>query len=197
MTDSGERAPRARLMHDLRTPLSVVKGSVETLLEHWDRIGQARRSDLLSRALANVDDLASAIDRVGSAPETAPRRTDPARASLEGMELVRRRGDFDAAVSLRLGDASVQGIGSAPGGGARLERRAVAVAVLNAVKGHSGGDVHIEELDLLDVGGDRIASVLIRLGSRLLLGSAIVRSDDYDAVARATLDALNRSLSSD
>jgi hypothetical protein len=38
--------------------------------------------------------------------------------------------------------------------------------------------------------------VLVRVGEEMYVGSAIVRKGEHDAVARATLDAVNRPLTS-
>ena len=58
--------------------------------------------------------------------------------------------------------------------------------------------VEVHSADLITVGLVQMAVVVLRLatarGEQLLTGSAIVRKDANDAVARATLDALNRVL---
>ena len=58
--------------------------------------------------------------------------------------------------------------------------------------------VEVSSAELMTVGLVQLAVVVLRLatsrGEQLLTGSAIVRKDASDAVARATLDALNRVL---
>lgn len=58
--------------------------------------------------------------------------------------------------------------------------------------------VDVQSAELMTVGSVQLAVVVLRLatsrGEQLLTGSAIVRKDANDAVARATLDALNRVL---
>ena len=41
-------------------------------------------------------------------------------------------------------------------------------------------------------GDTRFVIVVVDKGGESLIGSAVVRYDDYDAIARATLDAVNR-----
>ena len=77
--------------------------------------------------------------------------------------------------------------------------RLVANATIDAV-----GDllrasaVEVQSSELMTVGTVQLAVVVLRLatsrGEQLLTGSALVRKDMNDAVARATLDALNRVL---
>lgn len=43
--------------HELRTPLTAVKGFVDTVLQHWDRLPEHRRRELLDRASTNADEL--------------------------------------------------------------------------------------------------------------------------------------------
>jgi len=56
--------------------------------------------------------------------------------------------------------------------------------------------VEVTSAELLTIGAMQVAVVLLRLGTargeQVLAGSAVVRKDANDAVARATLDALNR-----
>jgi signal transduction histidine kinase len=43
--------------HELRTPLTAVKGFVDTVLQHWERLPDDRRRELLDRASTNADEL--------------------------------------------------------------------------------------------------------------------------------------------
>ena len=77
--------------------------------------------------------------------------------------------------------------------------RIVAGATIDAVGEllHASA-VEVHSADLITVGLVQMAVVVLRLatsrGEQLLTGSAIVRKDANDSVARATLDALNRVL---
>ncbi len=198
MTTEGAR--HTQLLHDLRTPLSVVKGSIEILLGHWDHMEESRRGDLLARALVNVDDLATVIEhtvtpsgRKAGVPGENGRAPRAGRPVLSGVAVARGTDGFKAAVTLDAGGRGLEGR-SGGRGGRDSERRAVALAVLNALEGRLGGVPELEDLEMIEMGGDRVATVLVRWRGRLLIGSALVHYDDYDALSRATLDAINRPL---
>lgn len=77
--------------------------------------------------------------------------------------------------------------------------RLVAGATIDAVgELLQASAVEVQSAELMTVGSVQMAVVVLRLatsrGEQLLTGSAIVRKDANDAVARATLDALNRVL---
>src|SRR5680860_367810 len=96
MTVGGrDDASRERLLHDLRTPLSVIKGSVDVLRRHWNDLDQDRRTELLERALVNVEDLAVTIDEVHG-----PSEEGEGRVRLEEIELTRTRAGLRAGVAL-------------------------------------------------------------------------------------------------
>ena len=50
--------------HELRTPLTVVKGFVDTLLQHWDGLEDARRLELLQRVSGNADELTRLVNQL-------------------------------------------------------------------------------------------------------------------------------------
>lgn len=75
--------------------------------------------------------------------------------------------------------------------------RLVASATIDAVTDLlNASAVEVQTAELLTVGNVQVAVVVLRLatsrGEQLLTGSAIVRKDANDAIARATLDGLNR-----
>lgn len=74
------------------------------------------------------------------------------------------------------------------------ESNAVVAATLEAVKPLLDFDVGLVEIDFLQVGEDRVAVVVLDRQSDWLVGSALVRTDVHDSLARATLDAVNRFL---
>jgi hypothetical protein len=90
--------------------------------------------------------------------------------------------------------------GSATGAASTAARpRLAARATLEALRELLGTPAEVEHAAVVQVGGRSVAVCLLTLsvpkaGEQLVTGSALVRSDDIDAVARSVLDALNRRL---
>jgi hypothetical protein len=102
-------------------------------------------------------------------------------------------------VALRDGDDELAGtVECASSNKART--RGVAQATLEAARPLIGDGlvVELEGADVTDVLGHRLAVTLVHLRDRrneqTLAGSALVRGDEADAVARSVLDALNRTI---
>lgn len=124
--------------------------------------------------------------------ESTPR---PAITSI----MVRTTGaESEATVTLAAGghifEAKVIGPGAAS-----QRPRLVAQATLQALAELLGTNAEVETAVLQQTGGRELAVVVLtvmvpRLGEQAVVGSAIVRGDASDAVARAVLAALNRRL---
>lgn len=134
------------------------------------------------------------IDSAGDAdgPAATPRALVASVAQrISGSEA-------EATVVLRMGSDVFEGSetgSSSPGSRPRL----VARAALRAVSELLGSPAEIEHAEIVHVGGRAVAVCLVevqapRIGEQLLSGSALVRGDEADAVARSVLDALNRRL---
>jgi K+-sensing histidine kinase KdpD len=54
----------ALVSHELRTPLTASKGFIGTVLNHWDKLDDEKRRELLGRASHNQDDLARLVDQL-------------------------------------------------------------------------------------------------------------------------------------
>jgi len=131
----------------------------------------------------------SAIER---APEHSPRPlVDSVAVRVSGHE-------SQVTVTLRLGEDVFEG--SATGSSSTVTRpRLVARATLAALEELLGSPADVEHSVVTPVGARQVAvSVVLiqvpRIGDQLLSGSAVVRGDEADAVARSVLDALNRRL---
>jgi hypothetical protein len=72
------------------------------------------------------------------------------------------------------------------------QRRAVAAAVVDAVSSLVEEPVALEDVRLFRSGGVVFASVTLISAGTTLIGAAPLRSDEYDAIARAALDGVNR-----
>jgi hypothetical protein len=122
--------------------------------------------------------------------------TRPAIAAI----MVRSSGGLiEASVSLSVGDTVFEG--RAEGAAGHSHRaRLVAMATLDAVHELLGQPCEVESSVVLPVGGRDVAVTILtmmvpRAGEQVLTGSAAVRGDEADAVARSVLAALNRQLS--
>lgn len=117
----------------------------------------------------------------------------PRRRRLSSISTERSTERFKARVALELaGDVLV---GESDGPVARqFEHRSVAQATLEGLSELLENAIDLESVDLYNTGGDQMAVVTLSSSSGPLVGSALVRLDDHDAIARATLDALNRVL---
>jgi hypothetical protein len=72
--------------------------------------------------------------------------------------------------------------------------RSVAQAVIDGLYDVSDRPLVLESVESVQVGAATLALVSVKFGDRDLLGTAEVRFDLADAIVRATLHALNRSL---
>jgi hypothetical protein len=132
------------------------------------------------------------------APSAAPESEAAARPVVAAIST--RTGDGECEVEVRLlagGDAFT---GTALGPASAHQRpRVVAAATLAALKELLGMRCELESAQVLPVGTRDVALTVLALGvprggDQVLTGSAPVRGDQADAVARSVLDALNRTL---
>ena len=125
---------------------------------------------------------------------------EPSTRPVIAAIMVRSSGGLiEATVSMSVGDTVFEG--RAEGAAGHSHRaRLVAMATLDAVHELLGQPCEVESSVVLPVGGRDVAvSVLTmmvpRAGEQVLTGSAAVRGDEAEAVARSVLAALNRQLS--
>ena len=128
-----------------------------------------------------------------SSDSTGPR---PALTSIT----TERRGS-DAIVSVTLGIDGSAFSGTADGPASAVHRpRVVAAATLAALTELLGIEAHVDSSQILELGMREVAVTTLvleipRLGQQAVCGSALVRGDAEDAVARSVLAAVNRRLS--
>ena len=139
--------------------------------------------------------IADAPDDRDDEDAMAPASPRPIVSSI----MLRQAGtESEAQVVLNLGTDTFTGTSSGPAG--NLNRhRLIARATLQAAAPLLGMGCELEATQVVDVGGREVAvSVLAlqvpRYGELVVSGSAPVRGDASDAVARSVLDALNRRL---
>ena len=141
------------------------------------------------------DDDASTDNSMAAAE---PASEPMARPSISSLTVRTSGAEAEAAVTLTFGDEDF--LGTASGSGAATYRhRLVAQATLAALEPLLGLPTEVESATLIDAGVNTVAlTVLVvtvpRIGPQSISGSAVVRGDEADAVARSVLDALNRRI---
>jgi hypothetical protein len=122
------------------------------------------------------------------------------RPVISSVSMLTAQHEATASVSIRIGDDRFEGVArgsSALSGRSRL----VAVATINALDELLGLPCEVESAQVVTAGAHQAALVVLsltvpRVGQQVLSGSAVVRADPTDAIARAVLAALNRQLTS-
>lgn len=185
-TEGAGPGPIEHLLHEIRTPLSIISGNVHIVAKHWERLDQPKRSDLLQSALAHTESLNKTLRSLNHVEAIRPRR-GKVSASSSGDD------SLEVEIHLDFGSEIRSGKATAPRELAE-ERRAVVCATLEALRGLLPFDVRFEDVSIVLVGNRRLALVSLDKGTDTLIGSAIIRTDEDDALARATLDAVNRFL---
>lgn len=133
----------------------------------------------------------------GEAPTEVP-DLDQLRPALTALDV--RTAGQEAQITVTLTAGGSDFTGRADGPGLPVHRpRIVAQATVAAVAELLGMPAHIESAQLVEVGLREVAVTVLslsipRMGELVLCGSALVRSDQADAVARSVLAALNRRL---
>ncbi|MDQ3985070.1 MAG: hypothetical protein M3280_01030 [Actinomycetota bacterium] len=136
----------------------------------------------------DINDAAVEILRIGD-----DRGSRGRRRKLSSIATERSGERFKARVVLELAGDVLIGESDSPSERG-FEYRSVAKATLESLSELLREIIDLESVELFDVGAGRLAVVTLKKRTETLVGSALVRLDDHDAIARATLDALNRSL---
>lgn len=139
---------------------------------------------------ADVEDAPQAEDE--DSEDTAP------RPSIAAIMVRSGKGETEASVTLATGDQLFEGRSKGPAGQTH-RARLVAIATLDAVSELLGQPCEVESSAIVATGTREVALTVLtmtlpRTGEQVLTGSAVVRGDDADAVARSVLAALNRQL---
>jgi hypothetical protein len=131
-------------------------------------------------------------------PDTAPAIDTLPRPVIAAITIRTAGSEADASVVVRTGNSSYDGRSIGP---STMSHRhtLIARATLDAVSELLGLPAEVEFVTVSTMGNRRMAACVVQvavpgIGELVLTGSALVRSDEADAVARAVLDALNRRL---
>jgi hypothetical protein len=157
-----------------------------------DGIGGTDQAESGTANIIMIPEAAAALEAVRAQPDLVPR---PLIAAIT----IRTAGaEADASVVVRTGDSSYDGRSIGP---STMSHRhtLIARATLDAISELLGLPAEVEFVTVSTMGTRRMAACVIQIavpgiGELVLTGSALVRSDEADAVARAVLDALNRRL---
>lgn len=156
-------------------------------------------------ATANGDDNAR---RPADAPDVDAQpvqREEPgaddagARTEIRSLSVRTTGAEAEAMVSLRFGEHVFEGRATASAA-TTYRHRLVALAMLTALEPLLGLPTEVESATVVEAGIHTVALCVLvvnvpRLGPQSISGSAVVRGDEADAVARSVLDALNRRIS--
>jgi hypothetical protein len=120
------------------------------------------------------------------------------RPAIAAIMVRSGKGQTEASVTLAAGDRLFEGRSQGPAGHSH-RARLVAIATLDAVAELLGQACEVESSTVVPTGSREVALTVLtmalpRIGEQVLTGSAVVRGDDADAVARSVLAALNRQL---
>ncbi|MFP5299247.1 MAG: hypothetical protein ACLGHL_09710 [Actinomycetota bacterium] len=160
-----------------------------------DRDEDEAVGDVLATAAITLDiDLPpESVIVIGEEPRDGPSGPPRVRSRdrLSSVAVWNNEGDVLANISLDGQDRTLEGEHrSLNQDGSRV--RPIAEATLDAVAPLLRSRLHVSEASIVTVGKERVAVVLMTDEKQLLVGAAAVRVDENDAVARATLDAVNR-----
>ena len=113
------------------------------------------------------------------------------RRRLASLGVERTEDRFVARVTLELGGDILAG-DSTTVQGDPFEKRAIAQAVLNGLRELIDFPVEVQRVYVVPDFEEPFAVVVLARPDDILVGSAAITHDEFDAIARATLDALNR-----
>lgn len=129
--------------------------------------------------------------------EEPPVFAGPSRVRLVSVNVLTAGPKTEARVKLQYGDTICEGVASGPSSAAN-RLRLVTVATISAADQYVREDwaFSVEDVVCATLGRKTVVvvalTVLTPAGEDCLVGASVVKQDERDAAARATLDALNR-----
>jgi hypothetical protein len=177
-------------VRDVKLLIDAEPPQIEVLVvperDNAETVGKIRSimNELLGADAATYDLRLVSVE--GQGLERSPRRR-----RLKSVATKRSGDRFAVKVWLELLGDVIQGE-SQSSNELSAQRRAVATAVVDAVSSLVQEAVTLEDVRLFRSGEVVFASVTLRASGISLIGAAPLRSDEYDAIARAALDGVNR-----
>ena len=114
-----------------------------------------------------------------------------ARRTLTSLSFDRSDDAFSVRAALELSGDVLMGESASPQGTA-FERRAISEAIVKGTTELIDFPIVVQRVYIISDVESQIAVVVLARKNEILVGSAVVRQGEHDAIARATLDALNR-----
>jgi CheY-like chemotaxis protein len=191
---------------EVEAKLDASRGILDLLRREWGSLSDARTRLLVDELAGSVDGLRTRLEAIHEAWRGQASLIQVVRADYNGAPPRRPRprlrevntrngGDqVSAQVILEAGDRKLVGQSSRGAGNGSAAYPPVAEAILDAVGGLLKEPVDVRDFDVIQVGDMSLAVVLFQRAEDTLVGSARVRDEVPDAVARASLDGLNRFL---
>jgi hypothetical protein len=158
-----------------------------------DPAGMVREIRAVAALKLDLDLDQQLIDVLTAGKSPAEVRPASRRRRITTLTLTREPERFVARIALETEGDTLIGESSSPIG-RREERRCVVEATLDALSPLFDDPPRLQAVEQLRVAGGTLVVVYLTRRAGPLVGSALVRVDEFDAVARATLDALNRAL---
>ena len=198
---SGVAGPAARPpeVHVLASPGKAAKQVVRDV----QSVAMAQFDLDIDHRIVSVVQIADDNSDVPGGATSTPSDAEPAEQSLPRPALTSitvRNSEGESEISVVLAIAGSVFSGRASGPSSQVHRaRIVATATLAALTDLLGIPAQIETSQVLEMGTREVAVTTVnvtipRLGDQILCGSALVRGDAEDAVARSVLAAVNRRL---
>jgi hypothetical protein len=113
------------------------------------------------------------------------------RRKLTSLSFERSSEAFSVRAALELSGDVLMGESASPQG-KMFERKAISEAILKGTHELIDFPIAVQRVYIISDVETEIAVVVLARREEILVGSAVVRNGEHDAIARATLDALNR-----
>ena len=154
----------------------------------------------IDHRIVSVVQIPDGAVEAGDASDVHEAATEEALPRPALTSIVTHRSETETVVDVQLGISGAVFSGRADGPSGNLHRpRIVASATLAALTELLGIPAQVESAQVIEVANREVALTTLiltipRLGDQVLCGSALVRGDEEDAVARSVLAAVNRRL---
>jgi len=190
---------------EVESKLDASRGILNLVRREWSALRHDRTRMLVDELAQGLEGVRTHLDAVHEAMRNEasliqilrPKGPSPIRRGLRPRlrKVVTRLTSKEVAaeVLLGVGDNDLVGRSSRPAT-ARAPHPPVAEATLDAVGDLLEDPIGVRDFDVIGVGDTNLAVVLFERAGDTLVGSARVRGEIPDAVARASLDGLNRFL---